>query len=335
MKDALADAQRRRIVGISGLGGTGKTSVAIEVARSFRELGFQKIVWQTASSTSVRENLPGSRMTFSKVLDEIAKQLSRRDLLALQGEEREIKTRELLYNERVLLVLDNMETSGEPQEKIAGKLLPILGNSKLLLTSRHRFETIEIDIFDYHIVGLGKEPGIKLMRQTAHERNIAVLQESDLEPLIDLTGNERMGYSPLAIKFIVGQRGHRERDEISRNLENIRLPQNDEEVSDKNLFRQFWHHIFSESYQLLEEPDQTLLSILALLDPSQGTSHDVICKMLNSELTQQEIEGAINHTRYLSFLEVEREKGMNQQLYSMHLLTNRYFAKIINKYSQK
>jgi pimeloyl-ACP methyl ester carboxylesterase/Cdc6-like AAA superfamily ATPase len=331
IKNALVESKGNKIVGISGLGGTGKTAVAIEVARSFRELGFQKIVWQTASSASAKSLQEASRMTFEKVLDEIAKQLSRRDLLILQGEDRKRRTLEILSNERVLLVLDNMETSGEPQAEIAEKLSQILGNSKLLLTSRRRFQTLETDIFDYHLRGLGKEAGIELIKETASQKNISALQNSDLEPLIDLTGNDRMGYSPLAVKFIVGQRGHQDQKEISRKLENIRLPQNDEELNDQNLFSRFWSRIFSESYQLMNKADETLFSILVALDPSHGTSHDTIYKMLNSSLTQDEIDRAISHTWELSLL--ERENQLNKPLYSMHLLTNRFFVKMLKKYS--
>ena len=81
----------------------------------------------------------------------------------------------------------------------------------------------------------------------------------------------------------------------------------------------------------MNKADETLFSILVALDPSHGTSHDTIYKMLNSSLTQDEIDRAISHTWELSLL--ERENQLNKPLYSMHLLTNRFFVKMLKKYS--
>ena len=306
------------MVGITGLGGNGKTSLAIEIARSFREIGFQNVVWQTASTKS--RTTP---MTFDTILDEIAKQLGKPELLTLKGEELERKTRERLSYAPVLVVLDNMETSGDSQNEIAARLSPILGNSKVLFTSRHRFDTLEVDVFDYHLQGLRKEPSIKLMEQTAEERKIAF---DGGESLLKLTGNNQTGYLPLALKLVTGQLGHKSPLEIEESLFNVRLTEEDVKEDNMNVFKRFWWRIFFQTFRMLSEPELKLMALLAPLKEQEGTTQDVIREIAKEILTEQQLQEAITNNWRYSLLERE-EYGKNR--YYLHILTAKFFNTIL------
>jgi nucleoside-triphosphatase THEP1 len=185
--DALTDPYGRRVISIDGLGGIGKTALAREVAEDSLSQGFEEVVWLTAAISEGSE-----QMTFETVLDGIAKQLHESSLLKLEGEARINKIREILNSKHVLIVLDNMETAKEPQNLITDKLFSILGSSKAILTSRHRFRNIENDICSFHIGGVSKEIALQLVKDTAIEKNMpTVLEvgEDELEPIIDATGN--------------------------------------------------------------------------------------------------------------------------------------------------
>ncbi|NEN99030.1 MAG: AAA family ATPase [Moorea sp. SIO3I7] len=321
IKNALSDSQSKRIVGITGLGGNGKTSIAIEVARSFREIGFQNVVWQTASTK--HRSTP---MTFETVLDDIAKQLGKPEFLSLQGEELERKTRERLSHTPVLLVLDNMETSGDSQNEICARLSPILGNSKVLLTSRHHFETLEVDIFDYYLQGLREEASLKLMEQTAEERKISNFNPNDCESLLQLAGNNITGYLPLALKLITGQLKLKSPLEITKSLGNVRLTEDDADTKNISIFKKFWGQIFFRSFQMLSSSEFELMAILAALKEQEGTTQNVLRKMTKERLPEEKLKEAINNNWRYCLL--EREEYGNHR-YFLHILTSQFFSRIL------
>lgn len=310
-------------MGITGLGGNGKTSVAIEVARGFREMGFQYVVWQTAST---KFNSP--RMTFDTIIDEIAKQLAFPELLATQDEALlERKTRELLSNKRVLLVLDNMETS-ESQNEIAARLSSVLGNSKVLFTSRNRFDTLEVDVWDYYLQGLQEEASIELMKQVAQERNITYFNPDNSGSLLKLTGNNKNGYSPLALKLVTGQLKNKNTKEIEKSLLNVRLTENDVQEDNMNVFKMFWWRIFFQSFKMLSDSELKLISLLAGLQEQEGTTYSIIRDMNSKKikLTDQQLEQAITNNWRSCLLERE-EYGKKR--YYLHILTTKFFNTIL------
>lgn len=323
--DALNDSHGRRVVSIDGLGGIGKTALAREIAEDSPNRGFEEVVWLTAS---IRDD--SERMTFETVLDGIARQLNVSSLLKLEGEERINKTRELLSSKRALIVLDNMETAQELQNLIADKLFSILGSSKALLTSRHRFRNIENDICSFHIGGVSKEIALQLVKDTAVEKNMpTVLDVSDdeLEPIIDVTGNEDAGYSPMALKFMIGQLEKYDPDEILSYMRNVRLIDSNIETSDRNEFYLFWRDIFLKSLRLLSPLDRKFIYIMTrMLEPNIGTGReDVIRSSL--ELTEDEFFQVRDSTWRVSFLEIGHQ-GLRKRLY-LHRLTFTFFSNII------
>jgi hypothetical protein len=325
-------------VGITGLGGNGKTSLAIEVARDFRAMGFRYVVWQTAST-----KFNSTRMTFDSILENIPKQLlaslkddvsnmdSLLDLIGLKGEIREIKTRELLSSQRVFLILDNMETS-KSQNEIAARLSSVLGNSKVLFTSRNRFDTLEVDVWDYYLQGLQEEASIKLMEQVAQERDIPCFDSDSSGALLKLTGNNKTGYLPLALKLLTGQLKNKTIEEIEQSLFNVRITDDDvheDNIEDNtNVFKIFWWRIFYQSFKMLSDSELKLMSLLAGLQEQEGTTYSLIRDMNSKriKLTDQQLEQAIANNWRSCLLERE-EYGKKR--YYLHILTTKFFETIL------
>lgn len=330
IKEVLNDPKRRRIIGVDGLGGIGKTSLVREIVKSYSDVGFDKVLWQTASTTNNSE-----RMTFETVLDGIAIQLNRSDLFKLKREEREIQTRELLHEQPVLIVLDNMETSAEPQDEIIQKLLPILGSSKALLTSRHRFtETFEDSVFPLRLRGLNKGAAIDLIKDTAIEKNmpeVLTVKDDELEPIIEATGGEYFGYTPMALKFIVGQLERFEPELILKYLEGVRLTDEEEEISDKDEFRTFWKHIFLTSLKLLSYLDRKFMSGMTHFEPNIGSKYDLIISSIG--LSEEEFKQVVDNTWRISFLEIGKQ-GLKRKYYQ-HRLSYTFFFLIISQAKMK
>jgi len=91
---ALRDPVARWIAAIHGEGGIGKTALSHEVAdRCLTERLFDTVVWESAYE---RE------LTFETVIDTIAQQLGRADILRLKAEEKEGQVMALLQGQRLL-----------------------------------------------------------------------------------------------------------------------------------------------------------------------------------------------------------------------------------------
>lgn len=323
--DALNDPYGRRVISIDGMGGIGKTALAREVAENSLSRDFDEVVWLTASTRESSE-----QMTFETVLDGISRQLNESSLLKLEGEARINKMREILNSKRVLIVLDNMETAKEPQNSIAEKLFSVLASSKAILTSRHRFRNMENDICSFHIGGVSKEIALQLIKDTAIEKNMPTVlevNENELEPIIDATGNIDAGYSPMALKFIVGQLEKYDPDEILKYVKNVRLIDSYEESSDRNEFRLFWQHIFLKSLRLLSPLDRKFMYITTrMLEPNIGTGREDVIR-ISMGLTEEDFLQVRESTWRVLFLEIGHQ-GLRKRFY-LHRLTFTFFSNII------
>jgi len=221
---ALRDPSGKWIVAVDGMGGIGKTSLAREVAdRCTSEHLFDAIVWDQAPKES-QEFPTGTAkvkgtLTFETVLDSIARQLGALDVPRLNGSEKEIRVKGLLQVQRVLIVLDNLETAKEVQTEIARRLLPLLNPSKALLTSRHRFQG---DLFAVHLTGLDEDGALRFVRQEAQEKNIQNVSSAKVSELKQIA--ETTGGSPLALKLVVGQLGHLPLGTVLEQLSKVKLP---------------------------------------------------------------------------------------------------------------
>ncbi|WP_293073174.1 NB-ARC domain-containing protein [Okeania sp. SIO3B5] len=329
IKEVLNDTLGRKIVGVHGMGGIGKTALVREIIKSYLDVGFSKVLWQTASTTDNSQ-----QMTFETVLNGIIQQLNRPELFKIKEEEREIKVRELLQERPVLIVLDNMETSAEPQDKIIQKLLSILGSSKALLTSRHRFtETFEDNVFPLNLRGLNKYSAIDLIQDTATQKNMLeyfdAVKDNKLEEMIEAIGDESFGYIPMALKFVLGQLQKFDPEVIIDGLKGVRLTDKDSEISDRDEFRQFWKYIFLTSLKLLSNLDKKFMSGMALFEPNIGSKYNQIMSTIS--LSNEEFRQVVNATWKVSFLEIAQRDS--DKTYYLHRLSYIFFYAIISQLS--
>lgn len=321
---ALLDKAGRRIIGIDGIGGIGKTALAHEIAEKALNNGFSDIVWLTAA-----EKERSVKMTFDSVLDGIAVQLNAASLLKLTGEARLSKTRELLLQKKALIILDNMETAAEPQQEIAEQLFSIISSSKALMTSRHRFKSFSNDIFAIHLGGVDKETSLILVKDTALEKNMPQIFEvgdDELEPIIDVVGNKEAGYSPLALKFMVGQLTKYEPNEIIDYMQKAQIHNEKNYLNYSRDFQNFWSHIFIKSLMLLTPQDIKFMYLMSkALEPNIGTARQGGLRDA-MRLDQPSFAKLRDNNWRISFLEIGHRK-LQKRLY-LHRLTFSFFSSI-------
>lgn len=317
--DVLRDTEGRWVIGVDGLGGIGKTALAIEVAnRCLEEKLFDIAVWSRATDTNPLDNSEarGGLMTFQTILDAIGFQLGSTNISKLVGEKKEAQVHTLLRDQRVLVVLDNMETAAEPQYEIVRRLQPLFSPSKALLTSRHRFSG---NIYTINLTGLVKQGAKDFIRQVAFEKNIGnvkTLKDQGLDQIIHSTGG-----SPLAMSLVVGQLNHLPLEVVLDQLQNIRLP---DDTGDEDDYFRFYKFIFSTSAQLLTDDGERLLYWMTHFPAGVGGTLKAIKSSPTLNLTDEVLHRGIDELWRLSFLEVTKESSWEQRRYYLHALTKHF-----------
>ncbi|MCD6345751.1 MAG: hypothetical protein J7M17_09160 [Anaerolineae bacterium] len=316
---ALRDPAGKWMVTIDGMGGIGKTALAREVAdRCLAQRLFDVVVWEQApkEELSSRNHRQGTGMfTFEIALDAIARQLGALDVPRLKGVEKEARVRTLLQSQRVLVVLDNLETAKEPQNEIACRLRSLLEPSKALLTSRHRFKG---DLYAIHLAGLDGDGALRFIRQEAEEKGIkrvATAQPEELGEIAQTTGG-----SPLALKLIVGQLDLLPMNVVLEQLREVQVLEGETAEDD---YLRFYKFIFFPSWHLLSDDGKRLLISRAHFAPSVGGTYEAV--KVTSDLPDEALRRSIDELWRLSFLEMGESPSLKQVRYYLHALTQ-YFV---------
>jgi tetratricopeptide (TPR) repeat protein len=209
--DAIAPEARTWGVLIDGLGGIGKTALAIRAGHASSTEQFE---FKLFLSAKVRELTPQGEQELSDfmlpnymaLLAELASALGETDIAKMDPNERVKAVQRALAVKRALLVIDNLETFDERERVRVFQFLGRLpATCKAIVTSRRR---ADVDARAIRLDRLAQSEALELMAALAHSdrnRHLARASDHERQALYEITNG-----NPLLIKWTAGQlgRGH-------------------------------------------------------------------------------------------------------------------------------
>ena len=191
---------------IDGPGGMGKTSLAVRAALNASPEVFDRIVFISLKPRELDDDgirdLSGFLISgLAELLNELARELGHEEIPKAVEEERPKRLLEALRNQRVLLILDNLESLLKKERDTVFNFVKRLpSGNKAILTSRGRIGSAAEELI---LAQLNVEATLELLADIA-KRNPALAKSSmeDRRQLWQVTGG-----NPLLIRWTAGQVG--------------------------------------------------------------------------------------------------------------------------------
>jgi tetratricopeptide (TPR) repeat protein len=198
---SLQPNSRTFIIGIEGIGGVGKSTLATEVSyRCIENDLFESVIWISAKETiltlhGIEPVIPEAK-TLSDILITIGTMLGNPTIGNLSIQDQIKRAYNLLARQTTLLVLDNFESLSKNEQR---DILDFLRRSpitlKVAITSRERVSEGQI----IRLQGLSFEESNALLEWDAQQKNIHLTKDQN-KYLVELTGG-----LPLALLWVQGQ----------------------------------------------------------------------------------------------------------------------------------
>src|SRR5512134_1984544 len=300
---SLQPNSRTFIIGIEGVGGMGKSALAIEVShRCIENDLFEAVIWISAQESILTlhgiEPIVPEAKTLSDILITIGSNLGNPTIGNLSMQEQIRRAYNLLARQTTLLVLDNFESLSKSEQR---DILDFLRKSpmtlKVIITSRERVSEGQV----IRLPGLSFEESNALLEWDAQQKNIHLTKDQS-KYLVNFTGG-----LPLALLWVQGQiavLGY----SVTQVLDKLSL---DADIP-------ILQYCFNHSWNLLGQSDaRKLLFILALQpDPVSRTALQEITGIL----TNEHLGNEISHLLQLSLIEHNHDRDT----FSILPLTRRF-----------
>jgi hypothetical protein len=299
------DPHGPRMVSLEGMGGIGKTAIARAFVTTPDNIAlWQKILWVSARQTLLADNgeLSPSADSIATLEDISARLAEQMGLSASTGkplDQRLESLRVALYENRCLVVVDNIETVQEYQQLIPA-LAKMAGTSRFLITTRQTLREYSF-IHTLPVQELSGEYAFELiMAEIARRGTPGRLTDSGFQELYQVIGG-----LPLAIKLVAAQLSLHPLKEI---LDGFRSAQKGID----GLYR----YLYWQTWQSLSEPAKHLLLSFLPANP-EGEDLDFLCLMSGQSDTQ--FFDAMKELDTFSLLEINVDN--EPALYRLHRLT--------------
>jgi tetratricopeptide (TPR) repeat protein len=294
---------RSRLVSIDGIGGIGKTALALEVAheclaasqgeRAADDVAtFHGFIWTTAKDYD---------LTLNALLDTIARVLQHTNIAQQPLEEKQFSVYQLLQEKPYLLVVDNFETITD--RGVQSFLMQLPEPSKALITSR---EQLPLETNATSLKSLTESEALALIRGEGKRLGLASVEQGTDEvllPLYQITGG-----APLAIKWAVGQIKQRGQS-LDGVLKSLHRAEADVFVL-----------IFARSWSLLSVDARQVLMVMPLF----ATSASRASIKAVSNVPDSVFEKALGQLVEMSLVDVMDDQELTRRRYSIHPLTRAY-----------
>lgn len=300
---SLQPNSRTFIIGIEGIGGVGKSALAIEVCHLCVESDlFESVIWISAKESiltlhGIEPIIPEAK-TLSDILITIGTNLGNPTIGNLSIKDQITRAYGLLSRRTTLLVLDNFESlSREEQHDVLDFLRNTPMTIKVLITSRERVSEGQI----IRLQGLSFEESIALLDWESHQKHIHLTKEQS-EHLINLTGG-----LPLALLWVQGQiavLGY----SVTQVLDKLSLD------SDIPILQ----YCFNHSWNLLSQEDAKKLLFILALQPDAVSR--AALKEIGGIESNDRFENAVSELLQLSLIEHEHDRDY----FSILSLTRRF-----------
>jgi tetratricopeptide (TPR) repeat protein len=300
---SLQPSSRTFIIGIEGIGGVGKSALAIEISHQCAEDDlFESVIWISAKESvltlhGVEPIIPEAK-SLTDILITIGTSLGNPTIGNLSIQDQIRRAYNLLARRTTLLILDNFESlSKKEQHDILDFLRKSPITLKVIVTSRERVAEGQI----IRLQGLSLEESNALLNWDARQKNIQLTGEQN-KYLIDLTGG-----LPLALLWVQGQiavLGY----SAAQVLDKLNL--------DSNI--PILQYCFNHSWNLLKEGNEKKLLFILALQP-EAVSRDALEEI--SGIDDEELfENAISDLLQLTLTEHEPDRDY----FSILPLTRRF-----------